>query len=740
MTATLSSDHRVVDGVGAARFLATLKGLVEAPCGLGHGRRVTLLAGAAEVDITPPFPVDLLGYVRRPLAARSAYEPLMATACVFRDEDRRDDRRDHRGRRRRADHADGRPHPGARRRASAATRPRCCSTPATRTRRRGPARPQAGRRDRRLDRDRAALLGDVPDQYASAACGRSAWLRRRGSAAASARRRASRSTAGSGRRTGGPSWAGTRTAFVDDSVVAIRIDGVDGARRVADRHDRRVRLPPGRHGAGRLGRRVRLRGAVADPGRTAPARRRGGVPAGRRRQRAAAGVVLRRRRAPRGRFGRRLGLEAAHAVVDADPRAITMERSDWGSVTPISLYRRGWPTTSRPSPRDGAAERDRCRCWTAGVGDLAARARGARGGMSRRGAAGETRVTINPIRYHIEWIELMLAQEARRLPRHRARRDLGRAPGRLRGRGRPGRDLRGDRRRGPGGLACPGDDLRGLLQRGAGLHRDPEEYPHGGYEPASRSAATLTRAVLAGRRGHHPRTSRSSCSASCSRRVARDRASRAPAGPRRGHRPRGRRPVAAAERLGGGPCALPLRFWRQQAHLTTPAAEAAIARKAVEGGTAPMARILERFGLTGRGAGGAPRGADAAVVEAAARRAAPGAAGDARRGGAHRARRRTRPRAASRWPRRARPTPTGRAGPADAALLPPARARPRDRRCGSSNRCCGAGERSRCRARSRSTASCFPRSSIRRRWTWSTSAHRAETALGLPVGAHPGRR
>lgn len=31
MTATLSSDHRVVDGVGAARFLATLKGLLDAP-------------------------------------------------------------------------------------------------------------------------------------------------------------------------------------------------------------------------------------------------------------------------------------------------------------------------------------------------------------------------------------------------------------------------------------------------------------------------------------------------------------------------------------------------------------------------------------------------------------------------------------------------------------------------------------------------------------------------------------
>lgn len=41
---------------------------------------------------------------------------------------------------------------------------------------------------------------------------------------------------------------------------------------------------------------------------------------------------------------------------------------------------------------------------------------------------------------------------------------------------------------------------------------------------------------------------------------------------------------------------LPLRFWRQQAHFTTPA-EAGIARKAVEGGTAPMARILDRFDI-----------------------------------------------------------------------------------------------------------------------------------------------
>ncbi|MFI5254064.1 MAG: DUF6986 family protein [Candidatus Limnocylindrales bacterium] len=42
---------------------------------------------------------------------------------------------------------------------------------------------------------------------------------------------------------------------------------------------------------------------------------------------------------------------------------------------------------------------------------------------------------------------------------------------------------------------------------------------------------------------------------------------------------------------------LPLRYWRQQAHYTTPAPDEAKARKAVEGGTAPVARILERFGV-----------------------------------------------------------------------------------------------------------------------------------------------
>jgi citrate lyase beta subunit len=46
--------------------------------------------------------------------------------------------------------------------------------------------------------------------------------------------------------------------------------------------------------------------------------------------------------------------------------------------------------------------------------------------------------------------------------------------------------------------------------------------------------------------------------------------------------------------LAGRTARLPLRFWRQQAHLTVPA-QRNVATKALTGGTAPMARILARF-------------------------------------------------------------------------------------------------------------------------------------------------
>jgi hypothetical protein len=38
------------------------------------------------------------------------------------------------------------------------------------------------------------------------------------------------------------------------------------------------------------------------------------------------------------RLRRRLGLEAADAVADVDPWPVDVDRSDWGSVAPISLH------------------------------------------------------------------------------------------------------------------------------------------------------------------------------------------------------------------------------------------------------------------------------------------------------------------------------------------------------------------------------------------------------------------
>lgn len=53
---------------------------------------------------------------------------------------------------------------------------------------------------------------------------------------------------------------------------------------------------------------------------------------------------------------------------------------------------------------------------------------------------------------------------------------------------------------------------------------------------------------------------------------------------------------ALRQQLASRHASLPLRFWRQQAHFTTPA-ERDIALKALTGGTTSMARILERFAV-----------------------------------------------------------------------------------------------------------------------------------------------
>jgi neutral ceramidase len=380
---------------------------------------MTLLAGAAEADITPPFPVDLLGYVRRPLAARSAYEPLLATACVFRDD------------------------------ATDATVVVIAADVV------GLTTPMADRIRARVGElvgcDPAAVLlnsshthaapwpgatiklgGEfddwtgrelrywetIPDRYASAALeavGRLAPARISGGvgqAPGLAVNRRERTA--DGRTILGWNREGVR----DDSVVAIRVDGLDGAPLVPDAIATLVSfachpvvIGPDYPGAGpdfvgplrselsnlpRPGAvTVFLQGAAGDALPLEAFRDDEGALV-------AADV-----------FGERLALEAAHAVADADPWAMEIDRSDWGSVTPISLYRK---RLADEQPAQVLRTARRIVSFPLlplpSVADLERELAERRADLAARSERGETRLTMNPIRYHISWLEAMLAQEA----------------------------------------------------------------------------------------------------------------------------------------------------------------------------------------------------------------------------------------------------------------------------------------------------------------------------------------
>ena len=230
----------------------------------------------------------------------------------------------------------------------------------------------------------------------------------------------------------------------------------------------------------------------------------------------------------------------------------------------------------------------------------------------------------------------------------------------------------------------------GLLPGLAGLRG------HAGRVPARRLRAgrlapglRAAGAVLArGRRDHRARR-RWSCSRGCSHERPKRAGDRCPTWPPPS-------PTATtgaarlADRLADRRADLPLRYWRQGAHFTTPAADAVIARKAVEGGTAPVSRMLERLGLTRRRPGRARSSCRPTSCEA--RLAATGAR---RRWSCSTARTRSRPATRRRRGRMAvaaerSPTPTGagRRGPACASTGRPASTWTPP--CATCTRCCGA--------------------------------------------------
>ena len=101
-------------------------------------------------------------------------------------------------------------------------------------------------------------------------------------------------------------------------------------------------------------------------------------------------------------FGARLALEAQHAIADADPWDVEIDRSDWGSVTPISLYRRRLADEQPPQLLRTARRIVSLPLLDLpSVADLERELEERRGDLVARGKAGETRTTMNPIRYHI---------------------------------------------------------------------------------------------------------------------------------------------------------------------------------------------------------------------------------------------------------------------------------------------------------------------------------------------------
>ena len=452
---------------------------------------MTLLAGAAAADITPPFPVDLLGYVRRPLAARDAYDPLQATACVFRD--------DTSGTTVVIIAADvvGLTTPMADRiRARVGYLVGCDPAAVLLNSSHTHAAPWPGATIKlggefdAWTETELRYWDSIPDRYASVAleaAGRLAPARVSGGIgevrgiAVNRRERTD-----DGRTILGWNRDGVR----DDSVVALRVDGEAGPPLVADGiativsfacHP--VVVGPDFPGAG-----PDYVGPLRD---TVSAARPGAVTIF---LQGAAGDALPLEAfrddddalVAAEVFGERLGLEAVHAIADTDPWVVELERSDWGSVTPIRLYRRRLAAVQpaqvlRTARRVVSLPLLQLPC----VADLERELDERRVDLEERRSRGEGRITMNPIRYHVAWLEMQLGQEAMG---GRATAIDGEiwaarigdaaivaAPGEIFG--AIGTAVR---RRSP----TPVTVFAGYSQGSLGYVATPDEYPHGGYEPS----------------------------------------------------------------------------------------------------------------------------------------------------------------------------------------------------------------------------------------------------------------
>lgn len=116
-------------------------------------------------------------------------------------------------------------------------------------------------------------------------------------------------------------------------------------------------------------------------------------------------------RGPEIPMGHRLGLESAHAVVDADPLRWEIQKVNFGSVTPISLYRR---TVAAEQPDQVLARASRLvdlpMLAPPSLDDLTAELRQQEAQMAAAIRDGLPRSVTNPVQYHLNWLRSMIGR------------------------------------------------------------------------------------------------------------------------------------------------------------------------------------------------------------------------------------------------------------------------------------------------------------------------------------------
>ncbi len=440
-----------------------------------------MLAGVARVDITPPLPADLLGYVRRDRAAREVARPLLLTACVIDDGS---------GTLTALLAADlvGMPISLAWRIRSAVaeqigTSPEAVLVNTSHTHAApwpGAVMKLGGEFDGLTDQERAYTAW-LPQAFVSAGVQAAAQLRP--AAVAGGVGRVAGLAVNRRERTPdrGTILGWNPDGFVDEEVPTIRIDDHAGGSIATI-------VGFGCHPVV-VGPEVpEVDSDFVGPLREQVEAIRGGLCLF---LQGAAGNILpleafHNRRGPEERMGARLGLEAAHAVADAEPRILSTEKLDYGSVTPISLYRRVGQA-DQPAPVIATARREvRLPLLDPPAAeDLQRELAERKAELQGRQARGESRVTTNPVAYHVQWLEETLAAvHERRVARHLQGEIWAMRLGECALATAPGEIFSeigaAVRRASPAAVTIFAGYSQGVL----GYVATPEEYPHGGYEPA----------------------------------------------------------------------------------------------------------------------------------------------------------------------------------------------------------------------------------------------------------------